>query len=456
MRVWIDATHHDADLAVFGMSLIERALRALLDAQSGLRRLEQAEARLQELSYTQTRLEEFLRDKMRPKEVRIELAQNTEIPALDPSLLQQLPITWSQSDRPVRDRLQRFLEEAKGEAVIALPADAVIDGRVVEHLVVGPDKAFAFQYGEGHEASAIMRFIEPMPDSLAPDATSLADIAAAALDSGRAVRLAEDQFDTYVSKLRRDLPPYLLRVHDAATRHKAERFLFWSNYKGSTDFMTKYVYPPLVWLLVRPLARRRIPPNWVTSVGIVATFASVPFCAAGAWVPGLALAYLMSVLDSVDGKLARFTFTSSKQGDVLDHGTDIVHPPIWYFAWAWGLSGGDPFSPIFTASVWIAGLYILDRIMEVLFKSCTGRSIHAYTPLDVRMRTFVSRRNVNLPIFTVGLLLGVGEQAFYLIAVWQGLTALFHLTRVIKFWNVLEAQKAAERAHGIAATVVEQ
>ena len=77
MRVWIDATHHDGDLAVFGMSLVERALRALLSAQSGLRRLEQAEARLQELSYTQTRLEEFLRDKMRPKEVRIELAQNT-------------------------------------------------------------------------------------------------------------------------------------------------------------------------------------------------------------------------------------------------------------------------------------------------------------------------------------------------------------------------------------------
>jgi phosphatidylglycerophosphate synthase len=40
----------------------------------------------------------------------------------------------------------------------------------------------------------------------------------------------------------------------------------------------------------------------------------------------------MSVLDSVDGKLARLTFESTPQGDVLDHGMDIVHPPFWYWA----------------------------------------------------------------------------------------------------------------------------
>jgi len=45
----------------------------------------------------------------------------------------------------------------------------------------------------------------------------------------------------------------------AATQaRKVERFLFWSNYKGSTDFFTKYVYPPLVWLMVPPLARARV------------------------------------------------------------------------------------------------------------------------------------------------------------------------------------------------------
>ena len=104
--------------------------------------------------------------------------------------------------------------------------------------------------------------------------------------------------------MRRDLPYHLNGLPDAQARREYERFLFWSNYKGSTDFFTKYVYPPLVWLLVRPLARARVHPNAVTIASIVFTFAAVPFFVAGQWLPGLVLAYAMSVLDSVDGKLA--------------------------------------------------------------------------------------------------------------------------------------------------------
>jgi phosphatidylglycerophosphate synthase len=45
---------------------------------------------------------------------------------------------------------------------------------------------------------------------------------------------------------------------------------------------------------------------------------------------GLVLGRLMTFLDTVDGKLARVTVTSSRFGDVLDHGLDIIHPPLVY------------------------------------------------------------------------------------------------------------------------------
>ena len=44
----------------------------------------------------------------------------------------------------------------------------------------------------------------------------------------------------------------------------------------------------------------------------------------------------MTFLDTVDGKLARTTLTSSKWGDIFDHGIDLVHPPFWYVAWGAG------------------------------------------------------------------------------------------------------------------------
>jgi phosphatidylglycerophosphate synthase len=143
----------------------------------------------------------------------------------------------------------------------------------------------------------------------------------------------------------------------------------------------------------------------------------------------------MSVLDSVDGKLARVMFESSPQGDVLDHGLDLVHPPFWYWAWGWALSGGDPSAAVFQAGLWMAVIYIFDRILEMLFTASTGKSIHGYTELDARMRTFISRRNVNLALFTLALPLGLGVPAFYAIVAWQAASAAFHLSRVIKFWN---------------------
>jgi phosphatidylglycerophosphate synthase len=194
--------------------------------------------------------------------------------------------------------------------------------------------------------------------------------------------------------------------------------------------------------MLQPLARRRVHPNWVTAVSYVATLAAIPFFASASWVPGLALAYLMSVLDSVDGKLARLTYTNSRLGNVLDHGLDLVHPPLWYLAWGLGLGGGDPGSGPFAASLWLLGVYVLDRICAPVFKYRTGRSIHGYTPLDARLRTFISRRNVNLVFFTAALVADavvpgrrIPEFTFYAIVVWQAVSLAWHAERVVHFWN---------------------
>ena len=238
------------------------------------------------------------------------------------------------------------------------------------------------------------------------------------------------------------MPFYLFTTRNAQAAAECERSLFWSNYKGSTDFFTKYVYPPLVWRLVRPLARARIHPNVVTLASIVLTFAAVPLFAAGAFVPGLLFAYGMSVLDSVDGKLARLTFTDSKLGNVLDHGLDIVHPPLWYVAWAWGLAGGDLAAPVFVASIWMTGFYVADRLVLAIYRNIFGRCLHTHAPIDAFVRTFISRRNVNLPLFTVGVLTGFGTEVFYAIVAWQVVTLVWHAGRT--FW-ILVVEKARPR-----------
>ncbi|MCZ6784829.1 MAG: CDP-alcohol phosphatidyltransferase family protein [Proteobacteria bacterium] len=434
MRIWIDATQLDScKLRLFNMTLVEVQLRGLADAEKQLRGLESAESKLGGMVEAERHLRRVAEAKIRPSEIWIEMPPDApEKRWLPKKLLRRLPIRFMREPGSSRERLQRALIDADGEAVLAFQGNTLVDQRLVEHLAwwSGGEAVFI---GDNDDPGAALRLESPLPERVQGE--DVLEIARSAVENGAIKRLQEEDFDGYIKKLRRLLSPYLFRIRDSAAAARAERFLFESNYKGSTDFMTKWVYPPLVWRIVKPLAARRVNPNSVTAIGIVACFASVPFCAAGLWVPGLLLAYVMSVLDSVDGKLARLTFRSSPQGDVLDHGLDIIHPPFWYWAWGWGLSGGDPFAPVFLASLVMSVFYILDRVMEMLFKSCTSQSIHGYTEVDVRMRTIISRRNVNLPVFTVALVLGVPVPAFFAIVAWQAISLVFHLTRVVRFWD---------------------
>lgn len=394
MKLWIDAATLSSE-RVFGMTLIERHLKA---------------ARHQRLVLSEVVIDTG--------------AQATDVVTVPKDSGLSCPIRVAAT---TGDIASRIAASAAGEVVLATTATSLIDARL-----------YGFLAKQEHDIA------------VSDDGAVIARLSAAtrlepeAVDLNRALNnniswLSQADFPSFVPKLRRNTPFYLFSVATPDHRRKIERFLFWSNYKGSTDFFTKYVYPPLVWLLVPPLARARIHPNVVTIISIILTFAAVPLFASGYFFWGFVCAYSMSVLDSVDGKLARLTFTDSAIGNVLDHGLDLVHPPFWYCAWAWGLSAGDWRSPVFVASLWMLGLYILDRLILKIYPTIFGRGLHTHAKLDAFVRTFISRRNINLPLFTVGYPLGFGVQTIYLIVVWQALTCLYHGIRT--FW-ILKIEKA--------------
>jgi phosphatidylglycerophosphate synthase len=381
--VWIDAAH-DAGERMFGLTMLERHLKALKHR------------------------------KVQPGEVVIDLGAN-ETP--EP---QEAKRRWPFPVRVVRNGgaiAQRLAKSAVSRRMLVLDTQTLIDARLYD-FVTAQSRDLVVQDGD-----AVAAWIAD-PSVLDPAARDLRAAVPSSLP-----RLAQAEFPGFIRNLRRTLPFYLFRVTNAEERAKVERFLFWSNYKGSTDFFTKYVYPPLVWVMVRPLARAHVHPNWVTVISIVLTFAAVPLFGAGDFLAGFLCAYGMSILDSVDGKLARLTFTDSKLGNVLDHGLDLVHPPFWYCAWAYGLAQGDVWSPVFLASTLMLALYVIDRLILKVYPTRFGRGLHTHAPMDGFVRTFISRRNINLPLFTVGYVAGLGIETIYLIVFWQAATCLYHGAR---------------------------
>jgi hypothetical protein len=74
-------------------------------------------------------------------------------------------------------------------------------------------------------------------------------------------------------------------------------------------------------------------------------------------------------------------------------------------------------------------LYVIDRLILKVYPTRFGRGLHTHAPMDGFVRTFISRRNINLPLFTVGYVAELGIETIYLIVFWQAATCLYHGAR---------------------------
>ncbi len=435
MHVWIDAAADVPELTVFGMTPVERHIRAALKAGVPAARI-------------------------------IADYGSGSILSLPPDLA-AAGLRIVSGSGTAAERLKACAAEL-GDTVFAVSGDSVVDPRLFVHLapqhqtlVVSGDTrvpralaaAWSAVFGDWTEkGSAADRAVLLAPGTAIPAAADVHALGATLLADGSARKLTAEGFESHVALQRRDVPFWVRRVSDAHARAATERFLFDASYKGSTDVFTRYVYPYLVWPLTRLATRWRVHPNTITWIGIVAAFAAVPCFALGWWAWGFLLAYVMSVLDSVDGKVARLTFTSSALGNVLDHGLDIVHPPFWYAGWAIGLAGAWPpalaqGNPLFTAAIVLVLLYVADRLVLAVYKwRYKGRGLHAHAPIDATVRAVIARRNIFLPLFLVGVLLGLGPETFWLIVAWQAATVAWHAVRTMWILARKEAPRGIQTA----------
>ncbi|MCA9500980.1 MAG: CDP-alcohol phosphatidyltransferase family protein, partial [Nitrospira sp.] len=136
----------------------------------------------------------------------------------------------------------------------------------------------------------------------------------------------QDLSISFSNELRKSDHPYVFPIREK-NRVALEEHLFTGSYKGVTDLVTKFLWPvPAKWA-TRLCARWGISPNQVTSLSLLLVIAAGVLFAFGQFFWGLVLSWMMTFLDTVDGKLARVTVTSSKWGNIFDHGIDLIHPP---------------------------------------------------------------------------------------------------------------------------------
>ena len=236
----------------------------------------------------------------------------------------------------------------------------------------------------------------------------------------------------------RKLEQPMVRELTPASRREIERRSYFGAYKGVTDLLTKYLWPELALVLTRIAAQLRMTPNMVSVIGVSLCLLATFLFAKGLYWTGFLSGFIFMVLDTVDGKLARCTITSSKWGNVIDHGVDLVHPPFWWYFWGtglayWGLQlPGTTFAFVMTAVV--AG-YVLQRLIEGMFLKDFKMDIHVWRRFDSQFRLITARRNPNMVILFVALLFGRPDIGLVALAWWTIISLIVHAVRLAQAYG---------------------
>lgn len=320
------------------------------------------------------------------------------------------------------------LNGSRDGALVLVSADYVADPAWLRHVVAEPgytlviDNVPALAHARTAEEAEIIR--RAMIDKNALPGNF----------SGNAVRF-EDGPTIENKQLRKRETPFLKRLQPATVR-EIERASYFGAYKGVTDILTKYLWPEWALVLTRIAARIGMTPNMVTAIGAIMCVAATVAFAFGNYWAGMAMGLVFMVLDTVDGKLARCTITSSWWGNIFDHGIDLVHPPFWWWFWAtglvyWGLGLDD--TTFWLVQGAIQGGYIVQRLIEGVFMRRNGMMhIHVWRRFDSQFRLVTARRNPNMVLLFISLLFGRPDLGIIAVAIWTIISLGVHLVQLVQ------------------------
>ena len=291
----------------------------------------------------------------------------------------------------------------KNNAMLFCPTDSLPAAAMVDHALVS--RASAYLAGEQGSVADPNLFTRITPDDLA----------------------------AFNDDLKSAQTPFLEPVTEES-KPKLENRLYGNAYKGITDLVTKFLWPRPAKKAVQLAANLGLSPNMVTTTGLILTLAACYFFYNGQYFAGLTAGWLMTFLDTVDGKLARVTVQSSKFGHLYDHLIDLIHPPFWYVYWGMSLA---PLTPVLGFGQeqleWLIIIgYVGGRIVEGIFPLLGHCSIFTWRPFDAWFRLVTARRNPCLVILTISALIGRPDWGFVAVVFWTILTTLFLVLRTLQ------------------------
>jgi len=329
----------------------------------------------------------------------------------------------------VTDIVDDIAKVPPNSTVLLIRGDYLFDDRVVNYLIQTPDVLLEIPIAPARVAVAA----HVAADQALPVLEALKAATAADAPAGVKTETLDTLSLSFRQRLLKFEAPFVLPI-TPENRRRLERRLFDWSYKGVTDLITKWIWPhPARWVVAQ-CVNLRLSPNHVTIFGLALAAVAGVFFAEGRYGWGLLAAWLMTFLDTVDGKLARVTVTSSRFGHYFDHIIDLVHPPVWYILWGLGLEASqyNMMGISLPAAFWLIMIgYLAGRLTEGVFLAWLGKfGLFCWRPIDSYFRLITARRNPCLVMLTAGALIDRPDWGLFAVTVWTAATSIFLIVRL--------------------------
>ncbi len=210
--------------------------------------------------------------------------------------------------------------------------------------------------------------------------------------------------------------------------------------RGASDFVAHYLNRPIENKIVHLISDSMITPNQVTILTNVLAYIVTALFFFGHLLTGAILAFVVGIVDGLDGKLARIRGCSTKLG-LMEHVFDLLYEFSWLIALAFFVSRSQgSMSLVVTAcSITFIAFY---RFCYDQFGRVMGVSLDVYGRFERAFRRVAGRRNIYNVYILVGVLLGVPLYSLIGILFHSALTAIIYAYRAAVHLHAIDEKKA--------------
>lgn len=244
----------------------------------------------------------------------------------------------------------------------------------------------------------------------------------------QAERISLDKISPYASDIRGNYPVFALKITEESEIENAWDVLIKRQQKRQNDFIEKYTHPHMQNWMVKKVCETAITPNQISLLVIIIAIAAAFLFYHGLYFTAFFAAFAATVLDGVDGKLARVKLMTSKVGK-LEHIFDYFYENAWYLCLAANLS------TLHGPTAWKLGIAIvvfdtLDKIQTALFQKKAGRTLDEMSPFDEHFRLIGGRRSIYIFILLAHFIILAPYVGLKTVLVWAITTVLIHAARI--------------------------